>query len=303
MLRSTMNVTRLGSVFRLRIRSQPVRPRPGHATRSVAASWSVGAAVERLLEQRPDGRPFGRDGSQWHADVAREPSLGTRRARRRRGPFRGTWRSGRARGAEAVAASRSTRQDRPVAVAFARLVRELSGSERARRPRRRARARGRRCRRRRAGVPPRPRRPSAGPSLQPESPRSSAAPDPRSRSSGRRTRISSSASAPGSKGRISAQGSKTRVSTTDVALSGVTATVRTRPSETRVTSWIRVHRALRRDAEPREEPELSGIAGVLDRGNRGNVDLPVHQHPVQLGRNADYFFHLVLEPVEDRAPC
>ena len=47
-----------------------------------------------------------------------------------------------------------------------------------------------------------------------------------------------SASSAASSGRSSACGISTFVSTTDVALSGVTATVRTRPSDMLVTSWI-----------------------------------------------------------------
>ena len=50
--------------------------------------------------------------------------------------------------------------------------------------------------------------------------------------------MSSVASASMPSGRISAFGRRTRTSTTEVALSGVTATVRTWPNGMRVTSWI-----------------------------------------------------------------
>ena len=42
------------------------------------------------------------------------------------------------------------------------------------------------------------------------------------------------------------------------------------------------------------------MARILDRRDRGDVELPVDQQPVQLGRHADDLLHVVLEPVEDR---
>ena len=62
----------------------------------------------------------------------------------------------------------------------------------------------------------------------------------------------------------------------------------------------RVDRALGRDAEPRQQPERVGVARVLDRRDRGDVELSVEQEPVELGRNARDLLDVVLEPVEDR---
>ena len=48
----------------------------------------------------------------------------------------------------------------------------------------------------------------------------------------------------------------------------------------------RVDRALGGDAHARKNPQRRGVAGVLDRGDRGQVELPVEQQAVQLGRDA-----------------
>ena len=68
--------------------------------------------------------------------------------------------------------------------------------------------------------------------------------------------------------------------------SGVTATVRTRSSGSRVTSWIESTAPSERDAEPRQQPQPVGVARVLDRRDRRDVELAGEQPPVQLGRHA-----------------
>ena len=126
-----------------------------------------------------------------------------------------------------------------IAVARARPRRRAARARSARGVRtRRVRARDRRARRRRAPAPPRRRTPSAARCARARAGRGrSAASDPRRRSSARRRR---SAARVGRllEGQVLGVGSSTFVSTTEVALSGVTATDRTRPRGTRSTSWI-----------------------------------------------------------------
>ena len=62
----------------------------------------------------------------------------------------------------------------------------------------------------------------------------------------------------------------------------------------------RVDGALGGDAEPRQQAQAVGVARVLDRGDRREVELAVQQPRVQLGRHALHLLHLGLEPVEDR---
>src|SRR6266508_1258886 len=61
----------------------------------------------------------------------------------------------------------------------------------------------------------------------------------------------------------------------------------------------RVDRSLGRDAEPRQDPQPRGVARVLDRRDRREVDLAVDQPPVQIGGDADDLVDLGVEPEED----
>ena len=61
----------------------------------------------------------------------------------------------------------------------------------------------------------------------------------------------------------------------------------------------RVDGALGGDAEPREDPQPVVVSRVLDGRDRCDVDLPVEQHPVELGGDADDLLDLGLETVED----
>ena len=112
--------------------------------------------------------------------------------------------------------------------------------------------------------------------------------------------ISSFASASSPSGTWRASGSSTFVSTTDVADSGVTATVRIRSSGSFEIELDRVDRALRRDAEPRQQEQRVGIARVLDRRDRRRVDLAGDEPPVQLGRDAGDLLVLGVDAEEDR---
>ena len=62
----------------------------------------------------------------------------------------------------------------------------------------------------------------------------------------------------------------------------------------------RVDRALRADAEPRQDPQPVGVPRPLDRRDRREVELAGDEPPVELGRDAGDLLDLVLEPVEDR---
>ena len=90
------------------------------------------------------------------------------------------------------------------------------------------------------------------------------------------------------------------MSTTEVALSGVTATERTRPSDIRVTSWIE-------STAPSDETQRRGSSRSVSAWRAYSIDeigamssSSVEQQPVELGRDARDLLHLVLEPVEDR---
>ena len=105
-------------------------------------------------------------------------------------------------------------------------------------PTRRARARARRGPRREARAPPRRRRPSAARSARARGGRGrSAASGPRTRCAAPRRRSGGSRPPPPEREDLRLR-EQERVRTTDVALSGVTATERTCPNGSRVTSWI-----------------------------------------------------------------
>src|SRR5438874_3409308 len=62
----------------------------------------------------------------------------------------------------------------------------------------------------------------------------------------------------------------------------------------------RIDRAFRRDAQPRQQPQLVRVARVLDRRDRRSVELAVEQHLVQLRRHALHLVDLGVDAVEDR---
>ncbi len=95
------------------------------------------------------------------------------------------------------------------------------------------------------------------------------------------------------------RGRSTFVSTTEVADSGVTATARISLERQPRDELDRVDRALRGDAEPRQEQQRVGVTRVLDRGDRRGVDLARDQPPVELGRDAGDLLELRLDPEED----
>ena len=112
--------------------------------------------------------------------------------------------------------------------------------------------------------------------------------------------ISSFASASSPSGTCSASGSSTFVSTTDVADSGVTATVRMRSSGVDETSWIE-------STAPSDETQSRGssssdvgVARVLDRRDRRGVELAGDEAAVELGRDADDLLELGVDAEEDR---
>ena len=74
--------------------------------------------------------------------------------------------------------------------------------------------------------------------------------------------------------------------TTDVALSGVTATVRTWSSGVRVTSWIESTAPSDETQRRGRRRSRCGVPRVLDRRDRRDVELAGEQHPVELGRDA-----------------
>ena len=90
--------------------------------------------------------------------------------------------------------------------------------------------------------------------------------------------MSSVASASIPSGTISAFGSRIRISTTEVALSGVTATERTWPNGRRVTSWIESTAPSEETQSARQDAQPVGIPRVLDRRDRRDVELAVEQH-------------------------
>ena len=148
---------------------------------------------------------------------------------------------------------------------------------------------------------PRRRTPSAGRCARATAGRDrGAASDPRTRTCSAASPISSFASASSPSGTCAASGSSTFVSTTDVADSGVTATVRIRSSGSFETSWIESTAPSRRDAEPRQQEQRVGVARVLDRRDRRRVDLARDQPPVELGRDAGDLLVLGVDPEEDR---
>ena len=65
----------------------------------------------------------------------------------------------------------------------------------------------------------------------------------------------------------------------------------------------RVDRALRRDADPRQDPQPVGVPRVLDRRDRRDVELAVEQQPVELRRHAHDLLHLRDQPDRRPAPC
>ena len=72
-------------------------------------------------------------------------------------------------------------------------------------------------------------------------------------------------------------GSSTFVSTTEVALSGVTAIERICGERHARDELDRVDRALRRDAQPRQDPQRRRVPRVLDRRDRREVELAVER--------------------------
>ena len=277
MLRSTMNVTRSGSVRRPRssFAARPTATRSRDSS-SVIASASVmrspSSALSRIaVVGLVDGR------HQTVAPAVTKRSSGTSSARRPRAPARGTCRGRRARaGRSGSGASRSSaRGSRP-------------GSRSARRPRTRARP-GRRARRgstRRA----RPRARS-GPGCAGSGAAQTANTIGRPvRSSQRRPRswcgvgssnadlsaaspISSFASASSPSGTCSRVGQQhlrqhDRGRRLGRDRDGADAVERRRRDE-----LDRVDRALGRDAEPRQQPQDVGVARVLDRRDRRRVEL------------------------------
>ena len=204
--------------------------------------------------------------------------------------------------AEAVAELlESPGESRRVAVALARLVGELlglgaggaGGGRRAparARPSRGAPARGR-PRRRRLGRPVRSiqRRPRSWCGVGSSKALFKAA-----------SPISSVASACSPSGTWSASGSSPFVSTTEVALSGVTATRAHLLEGLSRDELDRVDGALGGDAEARQQAQAVGVARVLDRGDRRQVELAGEQARVEVGRHALHLVDLGLEPVEDR---
>ena len=90
------------------------------------------------------------------------------------------------------------------------------------------------------------------------------------------------------------------MSTTEVALSGVTATERIERSGAFDTSWIE-------STAPSDETQsggrirsVGGVARVLDRRDRRDVDLAVEERLVQLGRHAGDLLDVGVQPEEDR---
>ena len=157
-------------------------------------------------------------------------------------------------------------------------------------------------RRRPARARPRRRTPSAGRCARATAARGrGAGSGPRTRSSAPRRRSGASRRRPRRAARCSARGSSTFVSTTDVALSGVTATERDATERHPRDELDRVDGSLGRDAEARQQPQLIGVARVLDRGDRRHVDLARDEQPVELGRaRRRPPPPRACEPVEDR---
>ena len=82
-------------------------------------------------------------------------------------------------------------------------------------------------------------------------------------------------------------GSSTFVSTTEVALSGVTATERTRPSGMRVTSWIESTAPSDETQSARQEPQRGRRCRAYSIDEIGAMSIsPSSSSAVQLGRNA-----------------
>ena len=191
-------------------------------------------AVEGLA--RGSRRPVGAAVDGRHATAPRRDEAqlrAPRRARRRRAPARGTCTGPRARaGRSGSGASRSSGRGTRPDSRSARSPRARAAPARRARPHRRdervlelARAR-----RPPARAPPTRRTPSAGRCARATAGRGrDAGSGPRTRSGAPRRRSGASRPRPASSsGTCSARGSSTFVSTTDVALSGVTATERTR---------------------------------------------------------------------------
>ena len=243
MLRSTMNVTRSGSVRRPRS-SFATRPTATRSRDSSSASASASVirspssafsriAVVAVAQRSPsDRRLRGDEAELGHlvelAGVVRE--LEERVAARRARAARSGSGASRSSGRGSRAGSRSARRPRTRA----------SPGRRARRGRtRRARPRARSGRGAAARARPRPRTPSAGRCARATAGRGrGAASDPRTPTSAPRRRSAASRRRPRRAARARASGRSTFVSTTDVADSGVTATVRIRSSGVEETSWI-----------------------------------------------------------------
>ena len=98
-------------------------------------------------------------------------------------------------------------------------------------------------------------------------------------------------------------GGGSRVSTTEVALSGVTATERTWAKGMRVTSWIESTAPSEETHSARQDPEPVGVPRVLDRRDRRDVDLALEQHPAELGRHARHLLDVAPRARRRRAPC
>jgi hypothetical protein len=62
----------------------------------------------------------------------------------------------------------------------------------------------------------------------------------------------------------------------------------------------RIDGALRGDAEARQDAQPLGVAAVLDRGDRREVDLAREQARIQVGRNAGDLFHVGLQAEKER---
>ena len=278
-----MNVTRSGSCSRLRISfaARPTATRSRERRSSIASSSVIRSPEVAAPGSRPRGCARRRSCDGCAGRSGRSAAPAPSRAARRRARARGTCRGRRARaGRSGSGASRSSaRGSRPDSRSARRPRTRAARARRGRaEPTRRARPRARRALPRAAPGRPRPRTPSAARSARARAGRDrDAGSDPRRPSAARRLRSGASPRprplSYASSGACSASASSTLISATDVADSGVTATVRTRSSGTRETSWIESTAPSDATQSRGSRPQRVGVARVLDRGDRRRVEL------------------------------